>query len=171
MDNFYLNVVSEGRPAFDAALGLCFQRHTKASHYALIDGALVLFWVTPPEKVYVRRKDDGVMYMKNEYRPVEEEVLTTLSTLLGYQKRELRIVRQWIEEQKVEAHRLMYPMDARAASDLVWNWLQQADYGTQPDHDGSNGKGWHIFTGAWGHVFDAYQGIAAICPTWAMYGK
>lgn len=69
------------------------------------------------------------------------------------------------------AQKMPYAMDTAAAIDFVWNWLKTADYGDQPDHDGSNGRGWRIFNEAWGHVKDEWAAICAIQPAWAMYGK
>jgi hypothetical protein len=64
-----------------------------------------------------------------------------------------------------------YPMKVDAAVQFAWNWLQTADYGPEPDHDGSNGRGWRIFNETWGHVKGEWAGICAIQPAWAMYGK
>ena len=55
--------------------------------------------------------------------------------------------------------------------DFAWQWLQDQDYGPQPDHDGSNGKGWRIFNESWGHVNNDWAAFCAIQPVWAMYGK
>lgn len=54
---------------------------------------------------------------------------------------------------------------------LVWAWLETVAYGPQPDHDGSNGKGWRVFNEAWGHVAQERFAFCAIQPVWAMYEK
>lgn len=69
------------------------------------------------------------------------------------------------------AEKLPYPMDHDALVSFATNWLKNADYGRQPDHDGDNGKGWRIYTGDWGHVNSDWATICAIQPVWAMYGK
>lgn len=63
------------------------------------------------------------------------------------------------------------PLDTAGAADFVWNWLQHADYGPEPDHDGDNGKGFHVWCDDWGHVEELWQAFVAIEPEWAMYGK
>lgn len=66
---------------------------------------------------------------------------------------------------------LPFTLDAAGAADFASRWLAEADYGSQPDHDGDNGKGWCIYNEAWGHVDSHYSAIIAIAPSWAMYGK
>ncbi len=64
-------------------------------------------------------------------------------------------------------------MNTRAASDLVWLWLQtEADYGKEPMHDGSNARGFRVYVEQWGHVFPiGHCAIVGIQPAWAMFGK
>lgn len=50
-------------------------------------------------------------------------------------------------------------------------WLKEADYGSQPDTDGHNSKGWRIFNEGWGHVCGMWQAFVAIEPEWLTYGK
>jgi hypothetical protein len=61
--------------------------------------------------------------------------------------------------------------DISFLTDFVSKWLSQVDYGTEPDHDGSNGKGWTVWNDSWGRVNGEWQSFVAIKPTWAMYGK
>lgn len=61
--------------------------------------------------------------------------------------------------------------NAKRLVDFAWEWLQKQDYGREPDHDGSNGKGWRLFNEAWGHVKNDWAAFVAIQPAWAMYGK
>lgn len=63
------------------------------------------------------------------------------------------------------------PLGTNGTADLVLNWLQHADYGPEPDHDGSNGRGFHIWCDDWGRVEEMWQAFVAIEPEWAMYGK
>lgn len=67
--------------------------------------------------------------------------------------------------------RLPFKLDAAGAADFASRWLAEQDYGTQPDHDGGNGKGWRLYNEAWGHVDGEYQAFVAVKPVWAMYGK
>lgn len=63
------------------------------------------------------------------------------------------------------------PMNAETVVPIVTQWLDSQDYGPQPDHDGDNAKGWHVYNEAWGHVGGDYHAFVAIEPAWAMYGK
>jgi hypothetical protein len=81
------------------------------------------------------------------------------------------LVLLWSDDTAAKAQPLPYPMNVDSAIPLVWNWLEQADYGRQPDHDGDNGKGWTLHRDGWGHVGGSHYAIVGIRPTWAMYGK
>ncbi len=71
-----------------------------------------------------------------------------------------------------EAIPLPFKLHTDNVTDFVWSWLKEADYGDEPDHDGSNGKGWLVSTDpGWGHVEGSFYGICKIEPEWAMYGK
>lgn len=54
---------------------------------------------------------------------------------------------------------------------LIKTWLENQDYGPEPDHDGSNGKGFRIYNEDWGRIGDDWSTICAIKPNWAWYGK
>lgn len=62
-------------------------------------------------------------------------------------------------------------MDFNLAAEFAWNWLDAQDYGEEPDHDGSNHKGFILFNDAWGHVGGDHYAIVAIGKAWAMAGK
>ena len=66
---------------------------------------------------------------------------------------------------------LPFKMTLEQAADFAFGWLQEADYGVQPDHDGDNGLGWRLYCEAWGHVAGDSCAFAAVRPIWAMYGK
>lgn len=40
--------------------------------------------------------------------------------------------------------KLPYEMDCKAATEFAWNWLQGANYGSQPDIDGGTKKGFCV---------------------------
>lgn len=67
--------------------------------------------------------------------------------------------------------KLPFAMTLEQAADFAAGWLQQADYGDEPDHDGDNGKGWRLYCESWGHVAGDPYAFAAVQPAWAMYGK
>jgi len=67
--------------------------------------------------------------------------------------------------------KLPFKLDAIGAADFARRWLAEQDYGREPDHDGSNGKGWRLYNNSWSRV-EGYSGsIVAILPNWAWYGK
>lgn len=92
--NFRLTVESRGREHFVAAMKMCFDDHSTATHYKIDKDGLHLFWGSSE---YAHAKSDGIA-------------------------------------------KLPYEMKVDAAVEFVWGWLQSADRGEQPDHDGSNGK-------------------------------
>ncbi len=68
-------------------------------------------------------------------------------------------------------NRLPAEMDCDLATDFAWDWLNKQLFGTQPDHDGSNHKGFIVFNESWGNVAGKWSAIVAIGPAWAMAGK
>ena len=75
----------------------------------------------------------------------------------------------WAEHER--AAMLPFELDAEAAADFARRWLAEQNYGTEPDHDGDNGKGWRLYNEAWGHIGNEWQAFVAVKPAWAMYGK
>lgn len=84
------------------------------------------------------------------------------------------LVLLWNAEDRPGAasHKLPVPLDADGAYELVSRWLDTADYGHQPDHDGDNGKGFRLlYCDFWGHFEGMRCAIIGVVPAWAMYGK
>lgn len=81
----------------------------------------------------------------------------------------------WTEPKSIRkdvvVHVLPFSLTKEAAPAFVNEWLKQQDYGKEPDHDGSNSKGWRVFNESWGQVFNWWEAFVAIEPVWAMYGK
>lgn len=133
MDNFRIDVQSEGRDNLALVMQIIFKSHRRATHYAIRGPEysaktpkprrLVLYWTQPSGS-----GSDGVLP-------------------------------------------LPFTLDQEGATDFAHNWLKELDYGTEPDHDGDNGKGWRVYNEAWGHVDSHWAGFVAISPAWAMYGK
>ena len=63
------------------------------------------------------------------------------------------------------------PMDADQAESFVTAWLDAANYGPEPDHDGDNGRGHRVYCEDWGHVGNDSRAFVAIEPAWLIYGK
>lgn len=141
MDNFKLDVVSEGKDTFKFAMSIAMAHHRSASHYAVIEHkadvnewnknakkrkTLVLFWTN----------DDGFKPTPSAF-PCEMKG----NALVEF-------VWHWLED--------------------AW---EKRIHGDEPDHDGSNGNGWRIFNEDWGHVANSHYAFVGIQPVWAMYGK
>lgn len=126
MDNFEIDVSSEGRQHFDLAMAIACRR--PAVGWAVLpDHGLVLYWD-----------------------------LDSKSPSL--------------------VNRLPSPMDAKAASDFVWHWLENTaekdvDFNQCHDHDGYNARGWRVYCEAWGQVAGDWRAFVAVRPIWALYGK
>jgi hypothetical protein len=67
--------------------------------------------------------------------------------------------------------RFPFAMDSGTILPMIKGWLAEQDYGPEPDHDGSNGKGWRLYNESWGHIGNEWEAFVAILPAWAMYGK
>lgn len=91
--------------------------------------------------------------------------------VVGYKATAKRLTFFWLESRSDGYTKLPYPMTIPQAADFALGWLEHADYGREPDHDGENGKGWRLFHDIWGRVDNDSSSFVAIEPVWAMYGK
>lgn len=142
MDNFKIDITAEGRSSLQKALEIAF------AHNA------------PGKKV------DSYQVLKLESTPYN----SIPESLNG----RTALVLRWIKEEKLKVDgpvNLPFKLDTEGATDFAFRWLAEQEYEREPDHDGSNGKGWRIWTGGWGHVGDDRYAVCAIMPEWAMYGK
>ncbi len=89
--------------------------------------------------------------------------------VVGYNIVDNRMILFWANSPK--ATKLPFPMTLAQAGEFVAGWLEHAEYGKRPDHDGDNDKGWRLFTEIWGMIGGDHAAFAAIEPCWAMYGK
>jgi hypothetical protein len=154
MDNFHIDVTAAGRAAFDTAMGLAMYSHSKAVAYALHPKlGLVLFWSDHEKEIADRTE------MPSFSPHVNRELWDQL-----YKESCAKVVR-------VPVQKLPYPMQGKALVEFAWNWLETAERGEQPDHDGENEAGWRVYCEGWGRVGDAQYSFVAIQPVWAMYGK
>lgn len=85
---------------------------------------------------------------------------------------DVRLILFW-SDQNVHTPINRFPavMGADELEIVIRAWLNERNYGSQPDHDGDNDKGWRIYNEGWGHVNSEYQAFAAVEPVWLMYGK
>lgn len=90
-------------------------------------------------------------------------------TVSGYSTDGTKLVLYWGNSS--HATRLPFPMTLEQAADFAAGWLDHAQYGSEPDHDGDNSKGWRLYCDSWGRVGGDDFAFAAVEPVWAMYGK
>ena len=63
------------------------------------------------------------------------------------------------------------PLGMAELSGIIEAWLDQVDYGPQPNYDGDNEKGWQFIIGPhWSH-FQTIGECFGVAPKWMMYGK
>lgn len=152
MDNQCLDITSEGTIGIGHALAILWRAATPgglATHYKVAK--------------YTERTNYYCYDREGQHR-------TRHSTRLEDDPKGCdTLILLWSAER--DATSLPFPLNQEQAADFIRNWLGTLDYGTQPDHDGSNGKGWRLFTEAWGHVAGHHYAIVGVQPAWAMYGK
>jgi hypothetical protein len=64
------------------------------------------------------------------------------------------------------------PLGAERCAEIAFDWLATQAYPAEPDHDGSNEKGWLVWTNKWGQIEGhGFHSFVAIKPQWIMFGK
>jgi hypothetical protein len=150
MDNARLDVVNEGEAALRLALALAMGQHAQVTHWKVSKARRVTrYWALEGKPTHGHSEELVV-------DPADAKARPTLILL-------------WHDEG--QATPLPAPMELEATVSFVKNWLAHATYGREPDHDGSNGRGFRVFTEDWGHVYDHHYAVVGIQPAWAMYGK
>jgi hypothetical protein len=77
-----------------------------------------------------------------------------------------------LEKLNTEFKEFPFKMSKESLKNFITDWLKQASYGPQPDHDGDNHKGFIISTGDfWGHIEFMNQTSFSVQTDWQMYGK
>lgn len=83
----------------------------------------------------------------------------------------------WHHEAKSVHSKLPYKFGAEQLLPFITGWLDNQDYGTEPNIDGSCSKGWRLLTEVpyeerknVPHIWNFYT-IFAIQPVWAMHHK
>jgi hypothetical protein len=142
MDNFHIDITGEGEKSLRKAIKIAFA-HNAAGHTALS---------------YEIKTMVGAEF---------DEVLDSLASRTAF-------VFRWVgrtDKDPDTVSNFPFRIDADGAADFAIRWLEQAEFGKEPDQDGDNYRGWRIYTGAWGHVGSDNYAICAVFPAWAMYGK
>lgn len=91
-----------------------------------------------------------------------------------YQKEKFRhLVLHWcVPDGNTKINQFPFEMNTEQAISFAWGWLEKEPIAySQPDHDGDNDRGFHIFNESWGYVNSDWSALIAIKPIWAMYGK
>lgn len=149
MDNRTIDFVSEGHEALKTALQLMWDSAPggKATHYRVLKLAPKTRYYGIPDKI-------------SHYTEMKVDEENGVETLVLY----------WSDDKT--ADKLPFPLTKDNVADFVQGWLDNsADYGEEPDIDGSCGKGFRVFTEQWGHVAGSHYSIVAVQPNWSMYGK
>lgn len=144
MDNRHISIQSENKKALELAMQLIFDN---------APGGKATHYCDHPTLGFV------LFWNQPEYSALSEKE--------DYLKK---------DSEKTEAiiHKLPYPMDCRAATEMVWGWLAEQPeekYIDYMDHDGSNGRGFRVYNETWGHVGSSHYAFAGILPVWSWYGK
>ncbi len=83
-----------------------------------------------------------------------------------------KLVLAWSESAGEGFIPFLVPLTAETAVDMVKEWLKNdAEYGSEPDHDGSNSRSWRVYNETWGLIDHNHYAFVAIAPEWAMHGK
>jgi len=105
-------------------------------------------------------------------RPAETAVNNADVAQSNRPTKSLRLIFFWCKQEGVkDLVPFPFKMDAAACAEFASRWLAEADYGPEPDHDGSNGRGWRLYNESWGHIDEEYSAIIAVAPNWAWFGK
>lgn len=77
----------------------------------------------------------------------------------------------WVTE-GANRNTLPFILDGERGAEFAHRWLEEtAEYPAEPDHDGSNSKGWRVYTDAWGSVNGEDYSVCAVQPFWMAHGK
>lgn len=113
----------------------------------------------------VQKPQEITRYFKNHQGEVDQHENVLLEHVDGTPT----LILCWHEDKGTIA--LPFPLDEEGAEYWIQQWLKNADYGPEPDHDGHNKPGWRAFCTSWGQVGDRQYAFLAIQPEWACYGK
>ena len=164
-DNFHVEVCSKGREHFEAAVRMAFANAPggKATHCVSPVPAMRCEECVGGKKIHWVGGDK----QQCEYPCPKCNGRGERPACAG-------MVLLWHEDEVggVKSTALPFALDAEAAVGFLWSYLQTAEYGPQPDHDGDNGKGFIVTTGDfWGHVEGSHYAFVGVYPDWQMYGK
>lgn len=109
---------------------------------------------------------------RGDISPAIELAFRGIKTVSHYKSRPDRLLLAWTKPSSEGWQETMWPMNYIDVMPLIDGWLDNvAQYPPEPNHDGSNGKGWRVYNENWGRVDGDFAVFVAIEPVWAMYGK
>lgn len=165
MDNFRIELCAEGQVTLARAIEIAFQHNApgnKAEFYRVVKLRRKTTYYGMECKVEDGNLDVGDKPFRVSHSSEWAEHRDGTPTLILL----------WSHEQAPGVMPLAFKMTPAHAIPFVKGWLENAaDPGQQPDHDGSNGRGFYVFTEGWGHVAGMHYAIVGVQATWAMYGK
>jgi hypothetical protein len=151
MELSHFNVSGESPQQLKALLEIVFGPRRRAIAYTVRDATPGERW--PAEKYLKDPRDANLLEWYRKPKPT-------------------RMVFYWADFDTVKDRlSLPFKLDAAGAADFASRWLAEVEYPNEPDHDGSNAKGWHAYCEGWGHVDDEHSAFLAIAPRWSMHGK
>lgn len=142
MDNFSIDVTAEGHESLLKAMEIAF------AHNAPIKRV---------ESYHVTK------LVSDEYNGLPKDVNGKTALVMRWSRTE-----KFSETGPVN---LPFKLDVKGTADFAQRWLEEQEFGREPDHDGHNKKGWRVITGNWGFVCGDREAVCAIIPWWAAYGK
>jgi hypothetical protein len=158
MDNFSIRVCATGRGSLWNAIQLAFAHNCpggKVTHYALVGMR---------ERTEYRKRGDDRMEHSTVWMLDESGLGRTTLVLL------------WGDETpssppQNKVQKLPYPLALEQCVDFCKGWLDVQELTNEPDHDGDNGRGFHLFVGPWKQLGPYSYSIFGLQAIWAMYGK
>lgn len=127
--------------------------------------ALAIVWEAKPYRMATHYRIAKLRLAKSHRVVADATVICNSEWVVDEKNGTPTLILYWTDG-VAEARELPYPLSIERVHPFAVGWLEQVDYGPEPDHDGDNGRGWRVFTGLAG-----YQTIVAIQPVWALYGK
>lgn len=166
MDNRSIDITSEGRDHIRHALSIAWLGpNYKATHFAIRRVGRVIKYYANPASEKLPANAIGTELFRIHHFDQDTSVGSDqpgVKTLI------------LLSMPEHDSQELPFPLSLEQATAFVGDWLESLDdkeFEPQPDHDGSNYRGWRMFTDCWGHVAEFHCGIVGVQPVWSMYGK
>lgn len=93
------------------------------------------------------------------------------STAAGWRVENGKLILSWYNDKPDKWNAFITPLGPVEVEPMVIAWLKAQKYETEPDTDGHNGKGFHVYNESWERIGDDHYAFVAIEPEWITYGK